>query len=1395
MAIIDGTGDGEVLVGTADDDVISGLGGDDFLFGDAGDDVLDGGAGFDRAEYAGATARVIVDLGAGEATGDASVGEDTLISIEGVTGTDFNDLLFGFDGDPGGDPTVFERFEGLAGVDIIDGRGGIDLLSHTLSPIGVTIDLTDTTLNDDGFGNRDIFFNIEGVEGSDFGDRLRGDANANVLLGGDGDDNLNGAGGDDQLDGGAGIDVFDASAESARVIVDLDAGTATGGAGGTDTLVNIENVLGSDFNDILTGDDAANELRGDVGADTLRGGGNADRLIGQGDNDILFGDAGDDQLFGNAGDDQLSGGLGDDQLSGGDGGFDTATYAQAGGGIVVDFASLTIDDGDGGTDRIVAIGGVSTIQQIVGSGFDDIFTPGEFVTFNGAGGSDSVDLSGLIDVADVNLNTGEVREDGVLIANVFNVEEIIGTDFADDIVGNFAANTLNGGLGNDILEGDGGADVINGGAGDDVIIHNEGDGSDDIDGGVDADVLEVNGGGAGGGEFRLQGNGLDAILQRFDFPAFTLNIAGVETLDFTGQTGGDTFEVDALGNATLQTVTFNGGAGDDTLNGADADTDLLGLGGAGDDFLIGGAGFDQLQGGANDDILRGGADDDDLDGGAGTDTADYADALAGIVVDMVGLSVDDGLGGTDTLTSIERIQGSNFDDLFLPGQLAEFDGRGGVDAIDLSGAAAGLTVDMDAETVFDGGTLVATLLNVETVIGGVQNDTILGNDLDNNFTGDAGDDLLVGRGGDDVLEGEAGDDTFVHNEGDGSDTLIGGADNDTVEVNGAADTNLNLRLDGNGADATLQRFGLNAFVLDIRETEALTVQGDAGNDVLDVNDLTGSVLQSVVFNGGAGDDELAGEGATTALIADGEGGDDVLEGGGADDELSGGDDDDTLRGGLGADRLIGEGGDDILEGGDGVDRLFGNGGADDLNGGDGDDIVSGASGDDVIRNSAGDDTLDGGAGSDVADLSDALAAVTFDAFNRTIQDGLGGTDTIVADADGGSSIEGVIGSDFDDLFLITGPGRIDGGSGVDTLDLSNGASGFNVNLVIGLIAQEGRDDGTVAGVESIVGSGFDDVFRGSDVGDDLLNGGGGDDRLIGREGDDTLIGGLGDDTLDGRGGLDTADYSAAGAAIFAVIRDGVVQDGDGGVDTLIGVESIVGSAFGDIIAGSRGDDLLIGGAGVDRINGLAGADEMRGGADSDLYTVDNAGDRVVEIAGEGGADRILSFIDIVNADNVEELVGINEVQGLKLTGNAGAEIIHGTNIFDSGDIIDGKGGDDRLVGRVGDDILIGGAGDDTIFGNSGDDLILGANGDDRLIGQFGADTFIHRVDHDADIVQDFDLAEDFLDLTDHDFANFGQVQALMSDVGGNAFIDLQGADSLTLLGIDFNAIQQGNVLI
>jgi Ca2+-binding RTX toxin-like protein len=279
--ILLGAGAVEALFGgPGDDRLFGGPGSFDGLIGGGGDDLLHGGPGQDLAEFFGAPNGVTADLETGTATGQ---GDDDLLAVEGLVGSNFDDVLLG-DGISNlisaqeGDDVVDARgsgtlaglgadlIDGGAGADALVGGAGDDIVTFEDSPGPVTADLSLGTAK--GWGT-DALSGFEAIVGTVFGDRLTGDAQDNAFAAGAGDDAIDGRGGIDQAA------YFDAAGP---VAADLQAGVVTGW--GTDALVAIEDLTGSAFGDVLTGDGGPNAIVGGSGPDLLAGAAGDDLLIG-----------------------------------------------------------------------------------------------------------------------------------------------------------------------------------------------------------------------------------------------------------------------------------------------------------------------------------------------------------------------------------------------------------------------------------------------------------------------------------------------------------------------------------------------------------------------------------------------------------------------------------------------------------------------------------------------------------------------------------------------------------------------------------------------------------------------------------------------------------------------------------------------------------------------------------------------------------------------------------------------------------------------------------------------------------------------------------------------------------------------------------------------------------
>ena len=303
--LLSGDAGNDVIYGGIGHDFATGEDGNDVIYGGWGDDVLIGGAGNDILH--GEWNNDVLIGGAGD---DTLYGEDHDDVLDGGAG---NDTLYGGAGN--------DRLIGGAGNDTLDGGDGIDTADYHDAEGTVSVNLNIAGAQNTGAAGYDTLISIENLTGSSFGDELRGNSAANHMRGMDGDDWLLGRGGADIIDGGGGFDFAHYGDSAQRIIIDLsqnqtDPATGTqyalgsGGEAEGDWLISIEGIIGSQFDDIITGDSGVNNLQGLDGNDFIIG--------GAGD-DWLYGDNGDDELRGGGGGGYMYGGAGDDILRGEDG--------------------------------------------------------------------------------------------------------------------------------------------------------------------------------------------------------------------------------------------------------------------------------------------------------------------------------------------------------------------------------------------------------------------------------------------------------------------------------------------------------------------------------------------------------------------------------------------------------------------------------------------------------------------------------------------------------------------------------------------------------------------------------------------------------------------------------------------------------------------------------------------------------------------------------------------------------------------------------------------------------------------------------------------------------------------------------------------------------------------
>ena len=925
------TGDGgdETIDGGFGIDTIDGGGGDDILNGDADGDKLKGGSGMDHVNGDVGADTVTEDPAPGDVVdGGGTAGETDELNYLS-TGTTPVNVNVGSSKDTA---TTFEHITGANGDDNIAGDGGDEIIDGGLGDDHLYGGGGGDTLNgDDG---HDHLFGDAGVDhvngGADADLELSGGGGADFVDGGDGNDKIleDEATGDD-VNGGPGLDDV-LSYENAGALVHVNLGGV--GVAGDDTATSIERVIGSAFDDIMTGGVGDDQMDGGLGGDKIHGGDGADRLNGGGGNDELEGETGGDIVRGDAGADKVieDAATGDD-VRGGNSGADIDTLSYEGVttpvtvnvGALADNAaeferlkggdagdSLTGDNGDNiidgglGDDKID--GGSGGNDQLNGDENDDIIfgdgAGGDTIT-GGDGSNDLLDYSLIHSPVKVNVSGGDTAS---------GLETIRGGTDDDEITGGAESDRLEGGLGNDELAGAGGAgcvDVLDGGpgTGDAASYAGRSDGVfasltapapaaivcpavptppapgtnedtfiaiENLIGSSGDDDLEGNGSAVNRIEGRL---GSDTIRGDADTGDTLIGgTGGHDILTYVGTTTPVTIDLGGVSSTDTfsEFEEYVGGGGDDTLIG-DANANIL-RGGDGDDTLTGKAGADTIDGDAGNDMVRDEADAvDDLDGGDDHDVLSYEGETDPVVVD---LGTPASLASpTDTTRNFEDVLGGSGDDKLAGDDSANaLSGGFGTDTVSYAGRAAGVTVTLDGKSNDgrDGGAEGDNVI-AENVTGGSGGDRLVGDQGVNVENGLDGDDVIIGKGGDDTLDGGVGTDTLSYEDRDAAHGV-------TVALAGS----------GGGVGEFDQVNGFERLL------------------------------------GGAGDDSLTGSA----------GNDDVRGGAGAD----------VIAGDAGGDIVVGDDGPDAVFGGPGSDAVFGSAGNDRLDGGPDTDGFDGGSGDDDI---------------------------------------------------------------------------------------------------------------------------------------------------------------------------------------------------------------------------------------------------------------------------------------------------------------------------------------------------------------------------------------------------------------------------------------------------------------
>lgn len=1208
---------------------------------------------------------------------------------------------------------------------------------------------------------------LTGLAGND---TIYGNVGADTLYGGDGndslfggseDDLLRGGAGNDYFDGGEGVDTLDYTGSTAAVLLNLSNGTAEGGHAVGDVFTGMENLIGSGFNDTLTGNLGNNVIYGMAGNDILDGGVGADTMYGGLGDDIYFIDNVDDVVSeasgggtdtvnssvshvlgadfehltltggqningtGNAGNNIITGNSGSTALTG-----NNLLQGLAGNDVL--YGNAGMDTLDGGTGSDTMYGGTGSDLFIVDAVGDQV------IEYAG-GGEDTVAASITYMLTDP-LTSNHIEH--VTLTGSGNISAF-GNNQKNKLFGNEGNNGLYGGAGNDSLRGEEGNDTLDGGTGNDTMIGGLGNDVYYVDHSQD-DVIEAIGGGIDTVYTAINNYGLELHVENLVLGTGVLNGSG-NNLDnvLTGNASNNLLEGES-GNDTLY-----GGDGNDTLDGGTGADSMEG--GAGDDVYkidhvgdiahesaVGSSGIDRVE--IRVDHTMGFGIENLVVIGSG-DTDGTGNALNNIMTGAAGDNVLNGMDGNDTL------YGMDGDDTLIGGAGSDvFIGGKGNDTYVLDSALESITETLNdgIDTVQIAASYVLSDHLENLIFDGTGSYIGVGNASANKLTGNSGNNELYGGAANDSLYGGDGDDSL--SGGSGVDSMVGGLGNDWYEVDHVGDKVVETSAAGGGID------GVEASI----------------------SYELGSNVEMLILTGSA---DISGTGNTLANLIIGNSGNNLLEGEGGNDELQGDDGNDTLDGGSGF---------DTMEGGNGSDTYI----IDSAN-----DVIieaAGAGTDTVISAisyslTANFENLTLSGTSGLTGTGNASANIITGNGGANLLTGLAGNDTLNGGAgadtlNGGSGNDSMTGGAGNDLFIIDAVGDVaieDVGGGIDTIQTVFstilGANFENLNLT-GSADLAGTGNGSA---NNISGNSGDNLLSGL-AGNDTISGGGGADTIDGGTGDDSMSGGAGNDTyyvdssadkiVEGTtGGTDlvftTADYKMASGLeqLIMLGTDGLDATGNTSANT------ITGNSGANGINGGSGADTLLGGDGDDTLNGGSGNDSMEGGAGNDVYVVNARADQVVEDA-DAGTDTVMASTNWTLGANVEHLV-MQSTGAYRGTGNAL---------------------DNEMTGNRGKNTLLGLDGDDTLDGGLGNDLLTGGDGADHFVfstATAGNDTITDFTAVDGDLLV-FDGLEvgTFVYLEDAAFTGgSNNSEARFDSVTGKFQIDTDGDGTanmvLTLTGL------------
>ena len=1274
------------------------------IYAGSGNNILDGGAGVDFVVYDRlSTGGVTVSLALTGPQNTGGSGTDTLLNFENLQGSAFADVLTG--------DANANYIRGLAGNDVLDGGAGIDTLVGDAGDDTYVVDNAADVVTEAASSGLDtvqssvtytLAVNVENLTltGNSLIDGTGNVAN-NVLTGNSARNLLDGGAGNDTLIGGGGDDYYFVDAVS-DVVVE----TAGGGTGDI-VETSVSRTIDAEVEGIasrgaigltLTGDARANTFHGYVttAGDTLvglggndsyyvstsdvvveaAGGGfdtvnamfsllaanyaNVEKLALYGTADAkLTGDANANDLVGNSGNNLIDGAAGNDTMAGGTG---NDTY-------VVDSASDVVTEAlNEGTDTVqssVTLTLAANVENLTLTGAAAISATGNAMnntlvgntginTLNGGAGADTMaggagdDVYYVDDAGDVvtelaNEGTVDIIYSSISYTLGANQERIyINTSAAVNATGNELTNYIYAGVGNNVIDGGAGLDgVIYQSSTSGVTVSLAITGAQNtIASGTDTLIGIEYLYGSNYGD-NLTGNALANVIQGY---------AGADTMAAAG--GDDSYYVDNLGDVVIELV--GEGSADfvySTVNnyilaanverlylfGAAA---ITGTGNALNNVLYG----DDIYSGIIANTLIGGAGDDSYYVAIGDSVVEAANEGVDLILSNVNYTLgvnQENLTAVSTTAGLvltgntqnNTITGGTFADT-IEGGLGDdlLNGAAGTDTLSYASATAGITLSL--------------ALTTAQATGGAGTDTVSNFE---NLTGSAFNDVLTGDGLNNLIQSGAGNDAL--NGGAGSDTLAGGGGDDTYYIDSAADVVVELA--GGGTDfvySTVNR------VMDA-EVEALVAQGAMGltftGDSRNNTFYGWSTAAADTFVGATGDDVYYV--AATDMITE-------LAGGGTDQVRA---NFDLLLGNyLNVENAILEGtGNWSVTGNEFANVLIGNVGNNTLTGGLGNDTMAGGAGNDTyVVDSASDvvtEALNEGADTVQSSVTLTLAA---NVENLTL------TGAAAINATGNALNNALVGNSADNI--------LDGGLGIDTMTGGAGNDVYYVDTVgdIGVEAVGEGVDQVVTSVNYTLGANLEYLSLNSSA---AING-------TGNELNNSIYAGAGNNIIDGGAGTDFVIYSSAVAGVTINLSLTSAQvTGGSGTDTVLNIENIYGSSFGDNLTGNASNN---------EFRDAGGADTMSGGNGDDIYYANNTADVVIENANEG-YDIVYSNVTYTLSANVDRLY-LYGTAAVNATGNTLNNVLYGG---------------DSNGGNTAANVLTGGVGDDTYYVGLGDSVVEVAN--------------------------------------------------------------------------------------